>query len=209
MIDMYMKQLMEQINFVYEDNKYTMNKFFRVRKMIAEYLVTKFQGVVTDEDYQYAYFLGNKIMNLVEVTNQLIKKRKDSNEEMIYEFNKYVEYLNAKKNRIMNSYGEISEQVVSMKNNTKNKIKVMFEDDHLSLFFDPIQFKDYEEELEDFIDDLEIEEPKKIESIGMLSGNIINLANNKDLIINALKDIVDSQIFDVTIVSDEEILINY
>lgn len=204
-----MKQLIEEINLVYEDNKYTMNKFFKTRKLIAEYLTTKYQGVVTDEDYQYAYFLGNKVMDLIEVTNQLIKKRKDGNEEMIYALNKYVQYLNGKKNKIMNSYGEISEQVVTLKNNTKNKIKVMFENDHLSLFFDPIQFKDYEKNLENFVYELDIEEPKKIESIGMLSGNIINLSNSRDKIIDALKDIVHSEKFDVTIVSDEEILINY
>jgi len=209
MIDIYMKQLIKEINLVYEDNKYTMNKFFKTRKLIAEYLMFKYQGIVTDEDFQYAYFLGNKVMDLIEVSNQLIKKRKDGNEEMIYALNKYVQYLNNRKNKIMNSYGEISEQVVTLKNNTKDKIKVMFEDDHLSLFFDPTQFKDYEKKLEDFVDELDIEEPKKIESIGMLSGNIINLSNNHNKIIDALKDIVHSEKFDVTVVNDEEILINY
>ena len=211
MIDTTTKNTIWLFNDLYKDGNYNLAKFLKVRKIIAEFILNKVQGTSVDDDYTSILYLGNSVVDLVSITNIMLQKRKDSKEAMIRTLNSVIENIKKKKNTISNKFESVIKEVNSFKENTKNKIKIIFEDDLISIFFDPEQFKEYEEKIQNVFNMSEIEfsKPKKIESIGMFSVKSENLENKKRKIVDLIKDILDSKDFDDTIVSENEILINF
>lgn len=211
MIDTTIKNTIWLFNDLYRDGTHSLIKFRKARKIISDFILSKIHGTTVDNDYTSISYLGKSILDLISVTNIMIQKRKESQEEMIKTLNSLIQSLKTKQNAVSNKFESIIKEMKSFKEKTKNKVKIIFEEDTISIFFDPEQFEQYKEKIKNAFDLSEImfSEPKKIESIGMFSVKCKNSENIKTQIVDMMKDILDSEYFDDTIVSENEILINF
>ncbi len=205
MVTYKMKEFVNQLKEIYKDRSHTLPKWRKVRGFLLEYLTQEVPGIKYDDQTQEILVLNKIIGDLNEMTNQIVKFY--GHDKKIYSLlNKFTNELRIQKQALVHK--PMIDEVVFLKAQMQNKIKVLFEGDELFIFFeDENLLKQYEAAIiSTMTASVGFIKPKKISSIGMIKGKFNEEYKNN--IESAIKAVLGDTIEDFTIISEDEYLIH-